>query len=548
MTEHRWLNDNSRKFLEAGYLTEGTTPEERIRYIAEHAESLLQIEGYADKFEDYMHKGYFSLSSPVWANFGLDRGLPISCFGSYVGDSCESIMKATAEVGMMSKYGGGTSGYFGDIRPRGSAITNNGTSNGSFPFLKLFDTTIDVISQGSTRRGYFAGYIDIEHEDIEEWLEILHEGNDIQLVYYGVCVGRDWLNEMIAGDVKKRKIWATVLENRTNVGVPYIMFKDNANENTVDVYRDNGLKIHASNLCSEIMLPSSEEWSFVCCLSSMNLLHWDEWKDTDAVEVMTYFLDAVMEEFIRKTEGVAFMERAHKFAKENRALGIGVLGWHDLLQKHMLPFDSYEAMSLNAEIFRTMKAKATDASKKLSKELGEPLVLKGYGRRNTTLLAVAPTKSSSFILGQVSQTIEPRLSNYYIDDKAKIKVTFKNHKLKEVLDSYGKDNEEVWDSILAHNGSVQHLDFLTDHERDVFKTFSEISQLAVVQQAAQRQRWICQSQSLNLMIHPLTPTKDINQLILTAQELGVKSLYYQHNVNAAQSFNRDLLTCSSCEA
>lgn len=544
---YKWLNQKSRDFLSRGYLTEGVTPEQRVRQIAERAEELLKWPGFADKFEDYMSRGYYSLSSPVWANFGLERGLPISCFGSYVGDSCESIMNATAEVGMMSKYGGGTSGYFGDIRPRGSAITNNGTSNGSFPFLKMFDTTIDVISQGSTRRGYFAGYIDIEHEDIEEWLEIMHEGNPIQLVYYGVVVGKQWLQEMKDGDEKKREIWARVLQNRAEVGAPYIIFRDNANEGTVDVYKDKGHKIHASNLCSEIMLPSNEEWSFVCCLSSMNLLHWDEWKDTDAVEIMVMFLDAVMEEFIQRTEGVKFMERAHKFAKDNRALGLGVLGWHDLLQKHMLPFDSYEAMSLNAEVFRTMKHKAIATSEILAEEFGEPPVLKGYGRRNTTLLAVAPTKSSSFILGQVSQTIEPRLSNYYIDDKAKAKVTYKNEKLGEVLESYGKDTDEVWDSIADHDGSVQHLDFLTDHEKDVFKTFSEISQLAVVQQAAQRQRWICQSQSLNLMIHPLTPTKDINQLYLTAEELGVKSLYYQHNVNAAQEFNRELLTCSTCE-
>ena len=544
---YKWLNQKSRDFLSRGYLTEGVTPEQRVRQIAERAEELLKWPGFADKFEDYMSRGYYSLSSPVWANFGLERGLPISCFGSYVGDSCESIMNATAEVGMMSKYGGGTSGYFGDIRPRGSAITNNGTSNGSFPFLKMFDTTIDVISQGSTRRGYFAGYIDIEHEDIEEWLEIMHEGNPIQLVYYGVVVGKQWLQEMKDGDEKKREIWARVLQNRAEVGAPYIIFRDNANEGTVDVYKDKGHKIHASNLCSEIMLPSSEEWSFVCCLSSMNLLHWDEWKDTDAVETMVMFLDAVMEEFIQRTKGVKFMERAHKFAKDNRALGLGVLGWHDLLQKHMLPFDSYEAMSLNAEVFRTMKDRAMNASKMLADMFGEPPVLKGYGRRNTTLLAVAPTKSSSFILGQVSQTIEPRLSNYYIDDKSKAKVTYKNERLGVLLESYGKDTDEVWDSIADHDGSVQHLDFLTDHEKDVFKTFSEISQLAVVQQAAQRQRWICQSQSLNLMIHPLTPTKDINQLYLTAEELGVKSLYYQHNVNAAQEFNRELLTCSTCE-
>jgi ribonucleoside-diphosphate reductase alpha chain len=548
MAQFEWLNEESTEFLRRGYLQDGVEPKDRIKQIANRAEQILGIDGYADKFYDYMSRGWYSLSSPVWSNFGLDRGLPISCFGSYIDDSVESIMYTTAEVGMMSKYGGGTSGYFGAIRPRGSEIKNNGTSNGSYPFAKLFDTTIDVISQGSTRRGYFAGYIDIEHGDIEEWLEIMHEGNPIQLMYYGVAVGKDWLNEMRNGDTDKRRIWAKVLQNRVNVGVPYILFKDNVNENTVDVYKDNGMKIYASNLCSEICLPSNEYESFVCCLSSMNLLHFDDWENTDAVETLTYFLDAVMTEFIEKTDGVKFMERANLFAKSHRALGLGVLGWHDFLQSKMIPFDSFQAMMYNAKVFKIIQEQALTASSKLAAMFGESPVLFGYGRRNTTLTAIAPTKSSSFILGQVSQSIEPIKSNYHIKDTAKMKVTYKNPKLEEYLESIGKNTKEVWNSIKNHDGSVQHLDFLDPHVKDVFKTFSEISQLAVIQQAAQRQKFICQSQSLNLMIHPNTPTKDINTLYLTAEELGVKSLYYQFNVNAAQEFNRSLLTCSSCEA
>lgn len=548
MKKFYWLNEDSRTFLSRGYLVGDTTPEERVRQIATHAEEILGIEGYADKFFEYMSRGWFSLSSPVWSNFGLDRGLPISCFGSYIDDSVESIMDTTAEVGMMSKYGGGTSGYFGAIRPRGSEVTNNGRTNGSFPFAKLFDTTIDVISQGSTRRGHFAGYIDIEHGDIDEWLQILHEGNPIQLMYYGVCVGNQWLEEMKAGDEQKREIWAKVLQNRSNFGVPYILFKDNVNMNTVDVYKDKDMTIYASNLCSEIALPSNPEESFVCCLSSMNLLHWEDWKDTDAVQVLTMFLDAVMSEFIDKTKDERLMKRAHRFAERHRALGLGVLGWHDLLQSKMLAFDSFEAMQLNATIFKTIKGKAMEASKEMAELFGEPEVLKGYGRRNTTLLAVAPTKSSSFILGQVSQTIEPKRSNYYINDKAKVKTTYKNPYLEKVLEEKGKNTKKVWDSIAVHDGSVQHLDFLDAKEKEVFKTFSEISQLAVVQQAAQRQRWICQSQSLNLLIHPATPTKQINELYLKAAELGIKSLYYQDNVNAAQEFKRNLLTCSSCQS
>lgn len=544
-----WLTDDSVRFLNGGYLSH-QTPKERLMTISKTSENLLGIEGFATKFYNYLSKGWYSLSSPVWSNFGLDRGLPISCFGSYIDDSVESIMYTSAEVGMMSKYGGGTSGYFGNIRPRGSEISNNGVSNGSFPFAKIFDNVIDVISQGSTRRGQFAGYIDIEHGDINEWLDIQLEGNPIQLMYYAVCVGRDWLDSMKKGDVEKRKIWAKVLQCRSEIGVPYIFFRDNVNNHSVDAYKDKGLKTVASNLCSEITLPSNKNESFVCCLSSMNLLHYDEWKDTDAVEILTMFLDSVMTEFIVKTEGLMFMERANLFAKNHRALGLGVLGWHSLLQSKMIPFDSFEAMSLNAEIFSLIKEKSYKASSDLVNIYGfeEPYILKGYGRRNTTLTAIAPTKSSSFILGQVSQGIEPIKSNYYVKDLAKLKSTFKNPFLLDLLKLKGRDTQDVWESILINDGSVQHLDFLSEHEKNVFKTFSEISQLSVIQQAAQRQRFICQSQSLNLMIHPKTSTKDINKLYLLAEELGVKTLYYQHSVNAAQELNRDLLTCSTCES
>lgn len=542
-----WLNEDSRLFLQRGYLLEGTTALDRIRYIAEHAERKLGIEGYADKFYHYMARGYFSLSSPIWSNFGLDRGLPISCFGSYIGDSIHEIMETTAEVGMMSKIGGGTSGYFGDIRPRGSAIKNNGKSDGSFNFSKLFDTVIDVISQGTSRKGQFAGYIDIEHGDIDEWLDIHTEGNPIQLMYYGVCVGHDWLESMKAGDPYKRQLWAKLLQRKTETGIPYLFFKDNANAGRPDVYKDKNMTVHASNLCTEIMLPSSSDESFVCCLSSMNLLYFDEWKDTDAPEVLTYFLDVVMSEFIDKSKEIPFLHRATKFAQRHRALGLGVLGWHSYLQANNIAFDSFQAMQKNNEIFRTLQEKTLKASEELAKRFGEPEILKGYGRRNTTLMSIAPTKSSSFILGSVSPSVEPFKSNYYVKDLAKIKTVYKNPFLEKLLQEKGLDREDIWESILHNDGSVQHLEQLTDEEKEVFKTFSEISQLSVIQQAAQRQKYIDQGQSINIMVHPATPAKDLNQLYLTAEELGLKSIYYQYSMSAAQVFNRNLLSCSSCE-
>jgi len=554
----KWLTDNSRKFLESGYLTGDTTPEERIREIAEHAESILKIKGFADKFYGYMAKGYFSLASPVWSNFGKRRGLPISCFGSHIADDMGDILYTQSEVGMMSKLGGGTSGYFGKLRHRGADVKNNGTSSGAVHIMQLFEKMVDVVSQGSVRRGRFAPYLPIDHPDIKEFLELGTEGNPIQELTHGVTVGDQWMQEMIDGDTDKRAIWAKVLQRRGEIGYPYILFKDNANNGTVDVYKDKNKEIYASNLCTEIMLPSDEDWSFVCCLSSINLLHYDQWKDTDAVETLTFFLDAVMDEFITKLEvyknspdrddqlTFTFMEKAYNFAKDNRALGLGALGWHSLLQSKMLSFDSEEAYTLNNEIFKTIKQKSYKASEELATLLGEPEILKGYGRRNTTLNAIAPTTSSAFILGQVSQGIEPIWSNSYVKDIAKIKTTIKNPFLIDLLEEKGRNTNEVWKSIRDYDGSVQHLDFLTDYEKDVFKTYPEIDQMAIVYQAATRQNHIDQGQSVNVMIHPDMPIKDVNKIYTTAWKLGMKSMYYQHSMNAAQKFKQKK-ECLSCE-
>lgn len=542
-----WLNEDSRNFLSKDYLLPGVQPEDRIKQIAQTAEDILGFSGFADKFYEYVSRGWFSLASPVWANFGLSRGLPISCFGSFIADDSASILSTHGEVGIMSKYGGGTSAYFGALRPRGATITNSGKSNGSYSFARLFDRVIDVFSQGTVRRGQFAAYIPIDHFDIEEWLNIQKEGDDIQLMYYGVNISRQWFKEMKEGDKDKRRIWSKVLQNRSEIGIPYLHFVDNVNDNAPQVYKDKNLKIVGSNLCSEISLFSDKDNSFVCCLSSMNLLHYDSWKDTDAVETLILFLDAVMSEFIRKATGIQYLEKAVSFAKSQRALGLGVLGYHSYLQSKMIAFDSVQAASLNNRIFANIKQQADAATRKLALVLGEPELLRGYGIRNVTVMAIAPTKSSSFILGQVSPSIEPYTTNYYVKDLAKSKTTFKNPFLIKLLAEKQLDTKETWRSIAEHDGSVQHLAFLDEDEKAVFKTFSEISQLAIIQQAAVRQKHIDQSQSLNLMIHPDTPVKDVNQLYMTAEALGIKSLYYQNSVNSAQAFNRDLLTCSSCE-
>ena len=918
-----WLNEDSRTFLSRGYLQEGQSAEQRIREIADSAEKILGISGFADKFYEYMSRGYYSLSSPVWSNFGNNRGLPISCNGVYVDDTVSSILKKSAEVGMQTKHGAGTSGYFGDIRPRGSKIKTGGTADGPVHFMEIFETNTDVISQGSVRRGSFAAYLDIEHPDVEEFLEIREVGHAIQNLSLGLCISDAWMEQMIAegeavkagtmnsADAKKLKLWARVMRKRKESGYPYLFFTDTVNNNKPQVLKDKNLKIHASNLCisgndrvvsnhgyltakelyergvelklfdntsvvsasemklreqdvdvykivlengmehtvtdyhkvmvrvdrditkmvelkdlkigdkvciqnktgifgpkhmpreafllglyqgdgtqhkerifidlwendfdlipeveqsieyiynkymsdnyhrpypipkfseqkvnngsvkkvrigstllsralnfekgvipnwiweaneetlweyirglfysdgtvnitqsngnplylslasidkaflkniqlilhnlgincsigvmkkagmqelpdgkggtklyntktcyrltfgnkkdallfnkhtkfldrknifienrayrdntkkafkikeiiyagkedvycptvytdkhvfisqgiitsncSEIALPSSEDESFVCNLASMNILTYDSWKETDAVETMIYFLDAVMSEYIEKTSNIPFMEASCNFARRWRALGLGQLGWHSYLQSKMIAFESFQAMSLNAEIAKFMDARSSKATKELAEILGEPEGLVGYGVRNLTRLAIAPTTSSSFILGQVSPSIEPLRSNYFTKDLAKGSFTYKNPYLAKVLEEHNQNTDETWYSILTHKGSVQHLDFLSENEKLVFKTFDEIVPLTIVQQASTRQKYIDQSQSLNLLIPPTASIKDINALIIEGWRLGVKTFYYQRSSNPSQDLVIDIMNCVSCEA
>jgi ribonucleoside-diphosphate reductase alpha chain len=557
MSDIYWLNEDSRLFLERGYLLENETPEQRIKDIAQSAEKILKhpkygspfrFDGFAEKFETYLKNGWYTQSSPIWSNFGRERGLPISCFGSYIPDTMEGILSKSAEVGVMTKNGGGTSGFFGDVRSRGSKISSGGESTGSVHFMQIFDKLMQVVSQGSVRRGSFAAYLPVDHPDIEEFLKIKSEGDPIQDLSIGVCISDDWMKSMIDGDKDKRKIWASIIKKKFESGYPYIFFSDNANNQSPKVYRDKGLKIKHSNLCSEIMLSNDENESFVCNLSSMNLEKWDEWKDTDAVETLVFFLDAVMTEFINKTEKIKFMEAPRNFAINQRALGIGVVGWHSLLQSKMIPFESMDAKYLNSEIWKTMRLQADEATGKLSAYLGEPPLLKGYGRRNVTTLAVAPTTSSSFILGQISPSIEPLMDNYFVKDLAKSRSSYRNPYLKKLLEEKQMDNEEVWISILKKGGSVQHLEFLSQKEKNVFKTFSEISQKEIIIQASTRQRWIDQGQSLNLRIHKDTKPKEVSELMIFAWEQGIKSLYYQRGTNPAQELSRSIMDCKNCEA
>jgi ribonucleoside-diphosphate reductase alpha chain len=542
-----WKNTESQQILNRGYLLQGESVEGAIDRVCSAAAKNLFRPELKEAFKEMVERGWMSLSSPIWANMGTERGLPISCFNVHVPDRIEDITHKLGEVIMQTKIGGGTSGYFGSLRERGSAVKDNGKSSGAVSFMKLFDTTMDTISQGGVRRGAFAAYLDIDHPDIEEFLAIKSIGSPIQNLFYAVCVPDYWLNEMIEGDMEKRKTWAKVLENRQQKGLPYIFFTDNINRNKPQVYKDKGMMINASNLCSEIVLPSSKDESFICCLSSLNLEMYDEWKDTETVKLATFFLDAVLEEFIKKTEGNHYLKNAHNFAKRHRALGLGVLGWHSYLQRNMIPFEGLESKQLTNKIFKDIQEKSEKATIELARIYGEPEVLEGYGRRNTTLLAIAPTTSSSAILGQASPGIEPLYSNYYKAGLAKGNFMRKNKYLEDLLKEKGIDNEETWRSIMLNNGSVSHLKELNDNEKGVFKTFKEISQLEIIQQASIRQKYIDQAQSLNLNIPSNLPVKEVNNLILEAWKLGVKTLYYQRSQSVSKEMVTNLVSCSSCE-
>ena len=547
MERYWWKNKESEQILNRGYLLKGETVEGAIDRVCTAAAKNLFRPELKEGFKELIERGWMSLSSPIWANMGTERGLPISCFNVHIPDRIEDITHKLGEVIMQTKIGGGTSGYFGAMRERGSAVKDNGKSSGAVSFMKLFDTTMDTISQGGVRRGAFAAYLDIDHPDIEEFMQIKSIGSPIQNLFYAVCVPDYWMNEMIEGDLEKRKIWAKVLENRQQKGLPYIFFSDNVNRNKPQVYKDKGMMINASNLCSEIALPSSIDESFICCLSSLNLEAYDEWKDTEAVKLATFFLDAVLEEFIKKTEGNYYLKNAQNFAKRHRALGLGVLGWHSYLQKNMIPFEGMKSKQLTDSIFKEISEKAEKATIELARIYGEPELLKGYGRRNTTLMAIAPTTSSSAILGQTSPGIEPFYSNFYKVGLAKGNFMRKNKYLEKLLIEKGIDNEEVWRGIMLNNGSVNHLSELSENEKEVFKTFKEISQLEIIQQASIRQKYIDQAQSLNINIPSNVPIKEVNNLIIEAWKLGVKTLYYQRSQSVSKEMVTNLVSCKSCE-
>ena len=533
-----WLSDEGLKTLQRGYLLPGETPRDLYARIAYTGAKYLEREDLQQDFFDILYKGYLGLATPIATNFGTTRGLPISCFSVNISDSIPSIYSHLKEVAMMSKNGGGVGIYYGNVRCSGSPIgTSGGVSTGVVPVANQYDVCSRYVTQGNVRRGAFAHYIRADHPDAYELLLAKDhlEGDPRQMIDGNVafvCTD-EFMYKVLANEPNAKKVWAKALEMNLKVGSPYFVFIDNVNRQNPDAYVKHGLEVKTSNLCSEIMLYTDESHSFVCCLSSLNLFKWFEWKNwrgmnsgMTVVELAIYLLEAVIEEFIKRARNMTGMGRAVRSAEKGRALGLGVMGLHYLYQSQNIPFKSKEARELNVEIFRAIKEQAVQASKNLAEDYGEPEWCQGTGMRHTHLLAVAPTRNNSVISGAFSPGIEPIDSNSYTAKQSKGSFIRKNGLLEALLESKGKNTPDVWDSILEKNGSVMHLDFLSIDEKLVFLTAREIDPEELVRQAAERQPFICQGQSLNRFVHPSIPIKKLNELVFKAWKSGNKSTYY----------------------
>lgn len=564
------------KTISKGYLLPGEKPKDAYWRVATKVAQRLNKPQMASKFFDYIWKGWLNLATPVLSNTGTDRGLPISCFGIDVGDSIFEIGSKNLELMLLAKHGGGVGIGINQIRPAGATITGNGTSDGVVPFAKIYDSTILATNQGSVRRGAASVNLNIEHKDFEDWLEIREPKGDVNRqslnLHQCAVIGDKFMRKLQDGDETARRKWGKLLQKRKATGEPYIMFKGNVNKQNPESYKQNGLKVFMTNICSEITLHTDESHSFVCCLSSLNLAKYDEWKDTDLVYTATWFLDGVLSEFIQKAKGLRGFENSVRSAEKGRALGLGVLGWHTYLQKNGIPFEGMSAQFETRKIFSQLKIESERASRDMATEYGEPLWCKDTGFRNTHLRAIAPTVSNSKLSGDVSAGIEPWAANVFTEQTAKGTFIRRNGELEKVLKKVGLNTKEVWDKILADGGSIQDIEELdnwcflnskvvkceevsvedsqkTFRVKDVFKTFKEINQLDLVRQAGIRQQYIDQSVSLNLAFPAIAEPKWINQVTMEAWKQGVKTLYYMRTESvlrgdiATKAMDPDCLSC-----
>jgi ribonucleoside-diphosphate reductase alpha chain len=575
------------KTISKGYLLKGETPKDAYWRVSTSVAKRLGKPELASKFFDYIWKGWLNLATPVLSNTGTERGLPISCFGIDVADSIADIGGKNLEMMLLAKHGGGVGIGVNQIRPAGANISQNGTSDGVVPFIKIYDSSVLATNQGSVRRGAASVNIDIEHGDFWEWLEIREPKGDVNRqslnMHQCVVVSDSFMAKLEAGDKEARKRWAAVLRKRKSTGEPYVMYKGNVNRANPEAYKQNGLKVYMTNICSEITLHTDENHSFVCCLSSLNLAKYDEWKNTDLVYTSTQFLDGVLSEFISRAKYMRGFENSVRSAEKGRALGLGVLGWHTYLQDRNIPFDSLMAQFETRKIFSQIKIESERASRDMATEYGEPLWCVGTGMRNTHLRAIAPTVSNSKLSGNVSAGIEPWAANVFTEQTAKGTFIRKNPTLEKALSFVKKNNKDTWDQILADGGSVQGLDWMdeyfvkigekleekagrpvhidklaemTDMEKsefipmkDAYRTFKEINQMELVKQAGLRQQYVDQAVSLNLAFPNEAEPKFINQVHLEAYNQGIKTLYYMRTESvlrgdiAQRAMDPDCLSC-----
>jgi len=554
-------NDIYKKTISGGYLHHDETPREAYHRVAKTVARRLYKPEMASTFFDYIWNGWLCLASPVLSNTGTDRGLPISCFGIDVADSIQDIGQKNLEMMLLAKHGGGVGIGINQIRPAGTKITGNGTSDGVVPFCKIYDSTILATNQGSVRRGAASVNLNIEHSDFEEWLDIREPKGDVNRqslnLHQCVIVGDKFMRKLEQGNEEARKKWGKLLQKRKATGEPYILFKGNTNKSNPPAYKENGLKVHMTNICSEITLHTDENHSFVCCLSSLNLAKYEEWKGTNLIYDATFFLDGVMEEFIQRAKGLRGFDNSVRSAQKGRALGLGVLGWHTYIQEKGIPFEGLLSQYETRKIFSQIKIESERASMDLAEIYGEPLWCSGTGMRNTHLRAVAPTVSNSKLSGNVSPGIEPWAANVFTEQSAKGTFIRKNPTLENVLEDNGLNNEYIWGKILGDGGSVQDIDELDDllmgdHDipvKEVFKTFKEINQLELVNQAGIRQQYIDQSVSLNLAFPSVATPKWLNKVHIDAWKKGVKTLYYTRTESvlrgdiAASAMDENCLSC-----
>ena len=553
--------DVYKKTITGGYLYNGESPRDAYMRVATTVAKRLYRPELAETFFEYIWKGWLCLASPVLSNTGIDRGLPISCFGIDVADSIQDIGKKNLEMMLLAKHGGGVGIGINMIRPAGAKITGNGTSDGVVPFCKIYDSTILATNQGSVRRGAASVNINIEHDDFEEWLEIREPKGDINRqslnLHQCAVVGDKFMRRLEQGDKDARKRWSKLLQKRKATGEPYILFKGNTNKQNPSAYKDNALKVHMTNICSEITLHTDESHSFVCCLSSLNLAKYEEWKNTNIIHDAIWFLDGVLEEFIQRAKYRYGFENAVRSAEKGRALGLGVLGWHTYLQDKGIPFEGLLAQFETRRIFSQIKIESERASRALAETYGEPLWCRGTGMRNTHLRAIAPTVSNSKLSGNVSPGIEPWAANIFTEQSAKGTFIRKNPTLKKILRKHKLDNEKIWSKILTDGGSIQNIKALGkitygSHDipvKEIFKTFKEINQLELVNQAGIRQQYIDQAVSLNLAFPSVATPKWLNKVHLEAWKKGIKTLYYVRTESvlrgdiAEQAMDENCLAC-----